>query len=115
MKALDKSKDKARFAQGDALMQDLTDAGKARLAQTVPDSGTPFRLATMATLGAGAFNPLIPLSALAGAAGYTKAGQKAITALLTERPEMANQLAAMLRNQGAPAARTLAGAAALSD
>lgn len=115
VKALDRSKDKARFAQGDALMQDLTDAGKARLAQTVPDSGTPFRLATMATLGAGALNPLIPLSALVGAAGYSKAGQKAITALLTKRPDMANQLAAVLRSKGAPAARTLAGAAALSD
>lgn len=114
VKALDKSKDKARFAQGDALMQDLTDAAKARLSQTVPDSGTPFRLATMATLGAGAINPLIPATAVAGAGLYTKAGQKAITALLTKRPEWAGQLAEILKKQGALAAQTAGGAEALT-
>jgi len=113
VKAMDRSKDKARFAQGDALMQDLSEAGKSTLSQTVPDSGTPFRLATMATLGAGAINPVIPLSALAGASIYTKAGQKAMTALLAKRPEMANQLAEIMRNQGALTAQTAGGAAAL--
>lgn len=34
---------KARFARGDALMQDLSDAGTAVLPSTVPDSGTPLR------------------------------------------------------------------------
>jgi len=115
VKALDKSKDKARFAQGDALMQDLTDAGKARLSQTVPDSGTPFRLATMAAVGAGAINPLVSLSALAGAGLYTKTSQKVLSKLLAERPEMANQIAAIMRKQGAISARTAGGAAALSD
>lgn len=115
VKALDKSKDKARFSEGNALMQDLTDAAKSRLSQTVPDSGTPFRLATMATLGAGAFNPLIPLSAIAGSAGYTKAGQKAITALLTKRPEIAQWIAESIKNRGGQIAQTLGGATALSS
>lgn len=43
VKALDPSKDKAQFAQGDALMQDLSAAGKNVLSPTVPDSGTPYR------------------------------------------------------------------------
>lgn len=116
VKAMDKSKDKARFAQGDALLQDLSEAGKARLSQTVPDSGTPFRLATMATLGGGAaINPIIPLSALIGAAGYSRAGQRAVTALLTERPEIANSLAALIRGPGALTAQTVGGASVLSQ
>lgn len=113
VKAMDRSKDKARFAQGDALMQDLAESGKMRMSQTVPDSGTPFRLGTMAALATGAINPMIPLSALAGAGVYTKAGQKAMEALLAKRPEMANQLAALLRNQGAMTAQTTGGALAL--
>lgn len=43
VRAGDPSKDKARFAEGNALMQDLSTAGKEVLAPTVPDSGTPFR------------------------------------------------------------------------
>jgi hypothetical protein len=115
VKAMDRSKDKAQFAQGDALLQDLSEAGKSRLSQTVPDSGTPFRLATMATIGAGAINPMIPLSALAGAGIYSKAGQKAMAALLAKRPELANKLAEIMRNQGALAAQTAGGAYALTD
>lgn len=43
VKALDKSKDKSKFARGDALMQDFSQAGKNVLSPTVPDSGTPYR------------------------------------------------------------------------
>lgn len=46
----DQSKDKARFAEGNALMQDLSTAGKSTLSQTVPDSGTPMRGALMYSL-----------------------------------------------------------------
>lgn len=45
--ARDRSKDKAAFARGDALMQDLSKAARDVLPQKVPDSGTPERLAIM--------------------------------------------------------------------
>jgi hypothetical protein len=44
VEALDKSKDKARFSEGKALMQDLTLAGKDVMSPTVPDSGSPWGL-----------------------------------------------------------------------
>lgn len=50
VRAGDPSKDKARFAEGNALMQDLSGAGKAVLSPTVPDSGTPMRAAMMYAL-----------------------------------------------------------------
>ena len=43
VRAMDKSKDKARFAEGKALMQDLSESGKTVLGSKVPDSGTPYR------------------------------------------------------------------------
>ena len=42
VRQLDPSLRKGTFARGDALMQDLGDAGKAVLGNKVPDSGTPF-------------------------------------------------------------------------
>lgn len=93
VKAGDWSKDKARFAVGDALMQDLSEAGKNVLSRTVPDSGTPFRLANMATLASGAVHPGIPAAAAAGAVAYSPAAQKVIEALLVKRPELMRQLA----------------------
>lgn len=50
VKAGDSSKDKARFAEGNALMQDLSGAGKSVLSPSVPDSGTPMRAALMYAL-----------------------------------------------------------------
>lgn len=50
VRAGDPSKDKARFSEGNALMQDLSTAGKSTLSQTVPDSGTPMRGALMYSL-----------------------------------------------------------------
>lgn len=66
VKALDKSKDKGRFARGEALMQDLADAGRVRLGASVPNSGTTDRLAQIAT-GAAAFgNPLATGATIGG-------------------------------------------------
>ncbi len=50
VRAGDASKDKARFSEGNALMQDLSSAGKSVLSPTVPDSGTPLRGALMYAL-----------------------------------------------------------------
>lgn len=107
VKAADKSKDKARFAQGDAMMQDLTDAGKAVLSQRVPDSGTPMRSVVAALGGAGVGGVVAPgatltagLGALLGTAAYSKVGTKTLQKLLAERPEFANELAALIRKNG---------------
>lgn len=83
VRAGDTSKDKARFAEGNAQMQDLAQAGRAVLPSSVPDSGTPYRAALMYA----ATHPLraaalgIPLSA--AALPYTAFGSRAAQALLT--------------------------------
>jgi hypothetical protein len=111
VKALDKSKDKGKFAKGQALMQDLSDPAKAVLAPKVPDSGTPFRLASMGAAGGvagGALGGLLSPGAVLGAAAapvmYSRAGQNALAALLARRPEGAEQAANALRRLGPYAA-----------
>lgn len=103
VKAMDRSKDKARFSEGNALMQDLSEAAKSSLGSKVPDSGTPYRIAT--TLGAtGGLTAL--LGGPAGAAMltapvmYSKSGQSALAALLAKRPQSANKLAELVRLGG---------------
>ncbi len=98
VKAMDRSKDKAQFARGDALMQDLSAVGKKRLSNKVPDSGTAGRVAMGAgALASGALNPAIPAGLLAGAAAYTPAAQNALVYLLTNRPDMAPAAANAMR------------------
>lgn len=81
VRAQDFSKDKARFAEGNALQQDLSTAGKKVLPSTVPDSGTPLRAALMYSLA----NPLkagalaVPVGAASMA--YTPMGMRAISKL----------------------------------
>lgn len=104
VRALDRTKDKAGFARGDALMQDLSGAAKKALSQTVPDSGTPGRLMAAALAGGG-LGYLSPTAlALTGAAAlpYTPAGQKTVAALLARRPELAQPVAEAVRTVGAP-------------
>jgi hypothetical protein len=77
VKALDRSKDKGSFARGDALMQDLSKAGKSVMSPRVPNSGTADRLmgpGLIASLAAG--SSVLPYAA-AGiplAAMYTRPG-----------------------------------------
>ncbi len=79
----DTSKDKARFAEGNALMQDLSRAGKDVLPSSVPDSGTPLRsmVAYALTHPARAIGLGIPIGAASLA--YTAPGQAALQNLLT--------------------------------
>lgn len=79
VKAMDRTKDKRAFSEGDALLQDLSAAGKDVMPSKIPDSGTAGRmLGNMTTpngllstlLGAGA---AIPLSA-----AYSKTGSRVI-------------------------------------
>jgi len=104
VKALDRSKDKGAFARGNALMQDLSEAGKQSLAQSVPDSGTPGRIMAAALAGGGLGYISPTALALTGAAAlpYTSAGQKTMAALLARRPELAKPVAEAVRQAGVP-------------
>jgi hypothetical protein len=93
VKAGDPSKDKSRFARGEALMQDLTSAGKAVLPAKVPDSGTATRALVEAAAAGGLGTVLGPGTAAAGLAGmgiYSPPVQKLIQkALLNDnRPAL---------------------------
>ena len=97
-RALDSSLRKSASARGNALMQDLAEAGDKVLANKLPDSGTPYRMAVGAGgLLSGMINPIIPAGLAGGSALYTQPAQKAIAALLTKRPEMAAPLAELIR------------------
>lgn len=87
VRAGDPSKDKARFSEGNALMQDLSGAGKAVLSPTVPDSGTPMRAALMYALS----HPLkaAALGVPAGIATLPYMFPRATQSLMTDhRPEL---------------------------
>jgi hypothetical protein len=100
VKAMDRSKDKGQFAQGQALMQDLSESAKTALGNKVPDSGTPYRsmiAALAASGGAGAAGfPAIAASLIASPLLYSQAGQNMLANILTKRPDFANALAAQL-------------------
>lgn len=95
VRALDKSKDHSAFAKGMALMQDLSEPAKARMAQSIPNSGSVDRAVGLGLIGAGGLgyqydNPY--LLALGGlGAAYTPAGRKMAEMLLTKRPEIVRQ------------------------
>lgn len=104
VKAMDYSKDKASFARGDALMQELSSAGKSVLGSKVPDSGTPERAMTAGLLGllggVATGTASIPWTAAAAAAplaAYIPGGRQAAAALLARRPGFADPLAESIR------------------
>lgn len=101
VKAMDRSKDKSKFAKGEALMQDLSESAKTALGNKVPDSGTPYRsmmAALAASGGAGAMGmPGVASALIASPLLYSQTGQNALAALLTKRPDIANELATQLR------------------
>ena len=83
VRAADRSKDKARFAEGTALMQDLSSAGKAVLGTKTPNSGTADRLMLSNFL-----NPMMwaqVAAAVPGSMLYTPMGQRMAAAALTGR------------------------------
>jgi hypothetical protein len=93
VRAMDKSKDKAAFARGGALMQNLGDAGKSVLGNKVPNSGTADR-ALMTGAGIySLFEPTVGLPLLAGASLYTSPVQKFLTGAVTNRPQSAQAIA----------------------
>jgi hypothetical protein len=101
VRATDKSKDKAKFAKGEALMQDLSESGKTVLGNKVPDSGTPYRTmaAMLASGGAGLLGyPGIAAGLAAAPVMYSTAGQKMMATLLAKRPAGAQNFAEQVRN-----------------
>ncbi len=90
VKAADRSKDKGAFAKGEALMQDLSDPAKARMAPSVPNSGTAdrlFALGALSTAGGGAAMTPAMIPAAIASLGYVPGGRRIAQALLTERPQ----------------------------
>ena len=87
VKSLDKTK--GGTATGQALMQDLTDAGVKALQPGLPTSGTSERI--LATS--------LPnyLAGMALAAPYSQTGRKVSQYLITQRPESARNLAELLK------------------
>lgn len=113
VKALDKSKDKGRFARGDALLQDLSDPAKAVLGSKVPNSGTADRLwATAGLGGAAALDPFLTGGAvLGGSLLYSSPGQALLRGLVSARPQAAQQVGGLLAQSSpmlAPAGGLLA-------
>jgi len=103
VKTADRSKDKARFAEGGALMQDLSSAGKNLLHNRVPNSGTVERiLLGGGALGSGLVSPWIPAGLLGGAAMYTGPMQALLRGSVSYRPELAQHAAQAFR-KAAPA------------
>jgi hypothetical protein len=104
---------KKDYANGDALLQDVSDAAQSVLPRSVPDSGTPYRSIMAFLLGGGAKEipkvaPLAIPSLL-----YTKTGQKAFqAAVLAPRGPGAKALAKALTKLKAPLAVAGGGAAA---
>lgn len=93
---------KARVSEGNALMQDLTDAGQNVLSSKVPDSGTVGRLAGGLAVGGGmaAVEPTVLGATGLASLMYLPGGKQAITALLTKRPQGAATLSQLVRKGG---------------
>lgn len=98
VRQLDPSRNKAAFARGNALLQDLADAGQSVLGSRVPDSGTPFRIANMIALGGGYMvNPGVPAGIGAASLLYSSPAQRFANMLLTQRPAFAQPVAEAVR------------------
>lgn len=84
----DKSVRGRAVGRGNALMQDLGNAGQQVLGNKVPNSATADRLMLGAGgLGAGFINPAIPLGLLGGAAMYSSPMQGLLRGAVTARPQ----------------------------
>lgn len=94
VRGADKTKDKAAFARGQALMQDLSDPAKSRMLASIPNSGTVDRALGYGVAATGGTALLNPWTAPLGAAAlaYTPAGRKMAEILLTQRPDVSRKI-----------------------
>lgn len=99
VRASDKSMRKGKYARGEALMQDLSDAGRSVMSGTIPNSGTADRLMLSAgALGTGLYNPLIPAGLMAASIPYLGGVNRLAAAALARRPGFAPQIAEGVRS-----------------
>lgn len=85
-------------ARGQALMQDLSNAGQNVIGNKVPNSFTTDRaLLAGGGLGAGLLNPAIPLGLAGGGLLYTQPAQRILSSLISSRPQGAQEVANALR------------------
>lgn len=102
IQSADNSVRKRSVSHGNALMQDLGNAGQSVLGNKVPNSFTADRaLIAGGGLGAGLVNPAIPAGLIAGAAAYSPQVQSLLRSLVSARPELAQPIARIL-NQSSP-------------
>jgi hypothetical protein len=100
-------------SRGDALMQDLGNAGQQVLGNKVPNSGTADRMwAGAGALASGLLHPAIPASLAVGGAMYTRPMQALLNAAVSARPAVAQPTADAIRRLSGPAAALLAPSAA---
>lgn len=99
LKLADRSARGNQFARGQALMQDLGDAGQSVLGNRVPDSGTAGRVMMgLGTLGSLLHPATAPLggAALVGASAYLPPVQSLLRGLVSARPAAAQEVAGAL-------------------
>jgi len=98
----DRSVRKRAVSHGDALMQDLANAGQNVLGNKVPNSFTTDR-ALIAGGGLGAYfiDPVIPTALVGGAAAYSPWIQSLLRGAVSSRPQSAETVAGLF-NQASP-------------
>lgn len=101
-------------SRGEALMQDLGNAGQTVLGNKVPDSGTAGRvMGGIGALATGAIHPAIPAALIAGGAGYLGPIQSALRAAVSSRPQIAQPIAKTIRDAAPLIGGGIGGALAL--
>lgn len=100
IRTADQSTRKRAVSRGEALMQDLGNAGQKVLGNKVPNSFTTDRaLISAGALGSGAIAPAVPAALLGGAALYTSPLQRALVGAASSRPQGAQAVADALRKR----------------
>ena len=99
VRAGDSSMRKGRFAKGEAVLQDLAEAGKTVMGGKVPNSGTADRMfAGAGALASGAISPAIPGSLIGASVPYLPGVSNAVAAAIARRPAGAQDAAALIRS-----------------
>lgn len=107
----DKSVRKRAVSRGEALMQDLANAGQQVIGNKTPNSFTADRaLIAGGALGSAYINPLIPAGLIGSAALYTKPGQTAINYLTAGQRGKGAEVASNLIRNMAPYGIPIGGA-----
>jgi hypothetical protein len=96
VRRLDTSVRKRASAQGDALMQGMSTAGREVLGASVPNSGTADR-GLMGLLLGGAIDPMLAGTMVAGRGVYAAPAQRMIASMLTQRPQAVRQAGDLVR------------------